>query len=41
VAIIDENNIWAVGGIYMDDSTGQPDPEPYGLVHWDGNKWNL
>ena len=26
VAIIDENNIWAVGEIYMNDSLGNPDP---------------
>ena len=41
VAIIDENNIWAVGEIYMNDSLGQPDPHPYGLAHWDGSEWNL
>ncbi|MFA5806648.1 MAG: glucosyl transferase [Melioribacteraceae bacterium] len=40
VAIIDENNIWAVGEIYMKDSTGQIDPQFYNLVKWDGNKWN-
>jgi len=41
VAIIDENNIWAVGEIYMRDSTGQPDPQPYNLVRWVGNNWKL
>jgi hypothetical protein len=41
VTIIDGNNIWAVGEIYMNDSLGQPDPHPYGLAHWDGTKWNL
>ncbi len=40
VAIIDENNIWAVGEIYMKDSTGQIDPQLYNLVKWDGNRWN-
>jgi len=39
VAIIDENNIWAVGEIYMNDSLGQPDPHAYNAVHWDGNEW--
>ncbi len=29
VAIIDENNIWAVGAIYMNDSLGEPDTQPY------------
>ena len=41
VAIIDENNIWAVGEIYMKDSLGQPDPTFYNVVHWDGTKWEL
>jgi len=36
VAIIDENDIWAVGEIYT-DTTGQP----YNAVHWDGQKWKL
>jgi len=39
VAIIDENNIWAVGEIYLNDSLGQPDPRPYGAIHWDGITW--
>ncbi|MCW8805840.1 MAG: glucosyl transferase [Ignavibacteriaceae bacterium] len=41
VSIIDENNIWAVGEIYLNDSLGQPDPHPYGLVHWDGTDWEV
>ncbi len=41
VAIIDENNIWAVGAIYMNDSLGNPDPNAYNAVHWDGNEWSL
>jgi hypothetical protein len=41
VAIIDANDIWAVGSIYMDDSTGQPDIQPYALAHWDGTNWQL
>ena len=41
VAIIDENNIWAVGEIYLLDSTGVPDPNAYNAVHWDGNQWEL
>jgi hypothetical protein len=39
VTIIDENNIWAVGEIYMNDSLGQADPHAYNAVHWDGNVW--
>jgi hypothetical protein len=40
VAIINENDIWAVGEIYVADtsSTGYT---MYNAVHWDGNKWVL
>jgi hypothetical protein len=41
VAIIDENNIWAGGEIYLFDSTGQRDPQPYNAVHWNGIKWEV
>ncbi len=41
VAIIDENNIWAVGAIYMNDSLGNPDPNAYNALHWDGQSWKL
>ena len=41
VAIIDENNIWAVGEIYLNDSLGQPDPTPYNSVYWDGTNWDI
>jgi len=41
VAIIDENNIWAVGEIYMNDSLGNPDPTFYNVAHWDGQIWEL
>ncbi len=41
VAIIDENNIWAVGEIYLLDSLRKPDPLPYNAVHWNGNQWEL
>lgn len=41
VAIIDENNIWAVGEIFVNDSMGQPDPQPYNLAVWDGQNWKL
>jgi hypothetical protein len=39
VVIISENNIWAVGEIYLNDSLGQPDPHPYAIAHWDGQTW--
>ncbi len=41
VAIIDENNIWAVGEIYMNDSLGNPDYKVYNAAHWDGIEWEL
>ena len=41
VAIIDENNIWAVGEIYLLDTLGQPDPDRYNLAVWDGNNWEI
>jgi hypothetical protein len=41
VAIINENNIWAVGEIYMKDSLGNPDPTFYNAIHWDGTNWKL
>jgi len=39
VAIINENDIWAVGEMYVYDSTGTP--VLYNAVHWDGSKWEL
>ena len=41
VAIINENDIWAVGEIYMNDSYGNPDPTSYNAVHWNGQNWEL
>ncbi len=39
VAIINENNIWAVGEIPLPDSTlGEI---IYNAIHWDGNEWKL
>ncbi len=40
VAIIDENNIWAVGEINVSDSSGNG-YTTYNAVHWDGSKWEL
>jgi len=41
VAIIDENNIWVVGEIYMNDENGEPDPILYNAAFWDGEKWQV
>ncbi len=40
VAIINENNIWAVGEIMIAD-TSQNGYTTYNAVHWDGNEWEL
>ncbi len=40
VAIIDENNIWAVGEIFIED-TNSLGYKKYNAVHWDGNSWSL
>jgi hypothetical protein len=41
VAIINDTVVYAVGGIYLTDSAGQYDPEPYNLAMWDGNSWKI
>ncbi len=41
VAIIDENNIWAVGEIWAKDDTSSLGYTKYNAVHWDGEKWEL
>ena len=41
VAIVNENDIWAVGTIFVFDSTGQVDSNIYNAIHWDGNTWEL
>ena len=40
VAIINENDIWAVGEIYVAD-TSQNGYTLYNAVHWDGSEWEL
>ena len=40
VTIINENNIWAVGEIYVAD-TSQNGYTMYNAVHWDGIQWEL
>ena len=40
VAIINENNIWAVGEIMIAD-TSQNGYTTYNAVHWDGSSWEL
>jgi len=40
VSIIDENNILAVGEIYLNDSLGNPDPKLFNLIKLDNSNWN-
>ncbi len=41
VAIINDTLAYAVGEIYINDSTGQVDPQPYNLAIWNGNSWRI
>ena len=41
VAIIDENDIWAVGEIWIVDDTSSLGYTKYNAVHWDGVEWAL
>jgi hypothetical protein len=41
LAIINDTLAYAVGEIYMRDSTGQIDPSAYNLAKWDGHQWQL
>lgn len=41
VAIINENNIWAVGDIWKKSDTSSTGYIKYNAVHWDGVEWKL
>ncbi len=41
VAIINDTLVYAVGEIYLRDSTGQIDPQAYNLVIWNGKGWQI
>jgi len=44
VWVVDENNIWVVGNIYIDDpdsSFNGTGWETFNAARWDGEKWNL
>ena len=42
VWVFDRNNSWAVGEIYLNDSTGKPNmANPYNAAYWNGSKWEL
>ncbi len=41
ISILDENNIWAVGEIYTNDSLNYNFDEPYSIARWNGSGWKL
>lgn len=41
VFAINDSDVWAVGEIYLRDSTGQLDLNMYNAAHWDGSSWTL
>jgi hypothetical protein len=41
VAIVNDTSIYAVGEIYLLDSTGVPDPNAYNAVYWNGYQWKV
>jgi hypothetical protein len=41
IAAVDINNLWAVGEVYLLDSLGNYDNEPYGAAHWNGENWQF
>ena len=41
VAIVNDTLAYAVGSIYLNDSTGKPDPYPYSLGVWNGKSWSF
>lgn len=41
VAIINDTLVYAVGEIYLKDSTGQIDPLLYNMAKWNGKKWEI
>lgn len=41
VTIINDTLAYAVGAIYVNDSTGKPDPNAYNLAKWNGHSWQM
>jgi hypothetical protein len=41
VALINGNDIWAVGEIYLNDSLGNPDSKRYNAIKWNGTNWTV
>ncbi len=41
VYAVNDTDVWAVGEIYLKDSTGNLDPNMYNVAHWNGKEWTL
>jgi len=41
VAVLNDTLAFAVGAMYLRDSTGKLDPQPYNLAEWNGRNWKL
>ena len=41
IAIINDTLAYAVGEIYLRDSSGQIDPQAYNVAQWNGHVWNV
>jgi len=41
VFIVNDTCVWAVGELYLRDSMGQFETEPYNVARWDGQVWHL
>jgi hypothetical protein len=41
VAIINDTLAYAVGQMFINDSTGQVDPQPYNVAIWNGKAWRI
>lgn len=41
VAIISDTNIWAVGELFLRDSSGNLDPILYNAARWNGTRWDI
>ena len=41
IAIVNDTLAYAVGGVYLNDSTGHFDQQPYNLEIWNGQTWKL
>jgi len=41
VVILNDTLAYAVGELYLRDSTGQLDPQPYNFARWNGSDWKL